>query len=269
MTYSNTSLNKTFFNDVKRIFNGLECLNPFISMKNRFQKWPFFHRFSTKSPRGYAGAKVLSSMCLRAVKTWGLGRRVSSVAAGHFWAELLPPNVRWAIRIDFRWEWWFNGILGWFNGILWWFNEILGWFNGILGWFNGILGWFNGILWWFNEILGWFNGILWWFNEILGWFNGILWWFNEILWWFNGILWWFNGILWWFNETLGWFNGILGWFNGILWWFNGILWWFNGILWWFNGILWDLMGFNGIYPLVNIHKTMERFTMLLMGKLTI
>ena len=164
MTYSNTSLNKTFFNDVKRIFNGLECLNPFISMKNRFQKWPFFHRFSTKSPRGYAGAKVLSSMCLRAVKTWGLGRRVSSVAAGHFWAELLPPNVRWAIRIDFRWEWWFNGIL---------------------------------------------------------------------------------------------------------WWFNGILWWFNGILWWFNGILWDLMEFNGIYPLVNIQKTMERFTMLLMGKLTI
>jgi hypothetical protein len=42
-------------------------------------------------------------------------------------------------------------------------------------------------------------------------------------------------------------------------------WWFYGVLWWFNGILWDLMGFNGIYPLVNIQKTWK-IIMLLMGK---
>ena len=36
--------------------------------------------------------------------------------------------------------------------------------------------------------------------------------------------------------------------------FDGFMW-FYGVLWWFNGILWDLMGFNGIYPLVNIQKT--------------
>jgi hypothetical protein len=45
-------------------------------------------------------------------------------------------------------------------------------------------------------------------------------------------------------------------------------WWFYGVLWWFNGILWDLMGFNGIYPLVNIQKTWK-IIMLLMGKSTI
>ena len=27
--------------------------------------------------------------------------------------------------------------------------------------------------------------------------------------------------------------------------------------WWFNGIEWDLMGFNGVYPLVNIQKAIE------------
>ena len=35
------------------------------------------------------------------------------------------------------------------------------------------------------------------------------------------------------------------------------------------GIYGGLMGSNGIYPLVNIQKTMERSTMLLSGKLTI
>ena len=89
--------------------------------------------------------------------------------------------------------------------------------------------------------------------------------FLMVLWWFMVV---FNGILW---DLMG--------FNGILWDLMGLypliypfLWFLMGFYgipmvnqtWspklckttrWIPKILWDLMGFNGIYPLVNIEKT--------------
>lgn len=53
--FINISLNKIFFNDVKRIFNGLEWLNPFISifsMKNCFHFSMFFDDIATRFRRG-------------------------------------------------------------------------------------------------------------------------------------------------------------------------------------------------------------------------
>ena len=61
---------------------------------------------------------------------------------------------------------------------------------------------------------------------------------------------------------------VLWWFHGILWWFSGILWWFHGILGWFVvGFYGGLMGFNGIYPLVNVCKTMENHHFLWVNQL--
>ena len=42
-----------------------------------------------------------------------------------------------------------------------------------------------------------------------------------------------------------------------------------GQCWFLMGFYGALMGFYGMLPLVNVYITMERFTMLLMGKLTI
>ena len=41
--------------------------------------------------------------------------------------------------------------------------------------------------------------------------------------------------------------------------FDEILWWFNCV---FMGLYGGLMGFNGIYPLVNVYITVERSTIL-------
>ena len=54
--------------------------------------------------------------------------------------------------------------------------------------------------------------------------------------------------------------------------FIGLMGNYTGISWRLIVIYLDLMGFNGLYhgyPLVNVYKTMERSTMLFMGKLTI
>ena len=42
----------------------------------------------------------------------------------------------------------------------------------------------------------------------------------------------------------------MGFYGGLMVFYGGLM----GFYGPFNGILWDLMGFNGIYPLVNVNK---------------